>query len=58
MIGRIALGLTSGVMLGVAISSFKHYYNRYADDMDRVLLERREVIIVEDKTKKTRGRKS
>ena len=57
MIGRIALGLTTGVMLGVAVSSFKHYYNRYAEDMDRVLLERREVIIVEDQTKKTRGRK-
>ena len=57
MIGKIALWLTTGIMAGVAVSSFKHYYNRYADDMDRVHFGRKEVIIVEDQTKKTRGRK-
>jgi hypothetical protein len=48
---------TTSVMVGVAVSSFRHYYHRFADEEDLRMIEQREVVIVEDKNKKTRGKK-
>lgn len=51
MIGKIIGIMATTFVAGVAVSSFKHYYHRYADDKDLLLTDRREVVIVEDKTK-------
>jgi hypothetical protein len=48
---------TTSVMVGVAVSSFRHYYHRFADEEDLKMIDQREVVIVDDLTKKTRGRK-
>ncbi len=57
MLMRIAAMFTTGMMAGVAVSSFRHYYYRFADEQDRGLIDRREVVVVEDRTKATRGKK-
>ena len=49
--------LVGSLMAGVAVSSFRHYYHRFAEEQDRGLVDRREVVIVEDRTKTTRGKK-
>jgi hypothetical protein len=57
MILRIVTMFTTSVMVGVAVSSFRHYYHRFADEEDLKMIDQREVVIVDDLTKKTRGRK-
>ena len=57
MILRIVTMFTTSVMIGVAVSSFRHYYHRFADEEDLKMIDQREVVIVDDLTKKTRGRK-
>jgi hypothetical protein len=49
--------LVGSLMAGVAVSSFRHYYHRFAEEQDRGLVDRREVVIVEDRTKTTRRKK-
>ena len=55
---RTVSAFLGSMMLGVAVSSFRHYYYRFADEQDRGLVDRREVVIVEDRTKTTRRKKS
>ncbi len=57
MLMRTASVLVSSMMAGVAVSSFRHYYHRYAEEQDRALVDLREVVIVEDRTKTTRRKK-
>jgi len=61
MIGKTlvmtASGLLVGFVAGVGISSFKHYYKRYADPIDLRDVPIQEVVIVEDETKKSRRNK-
>ena len=45
-------------MAGIAVSSFKHYYHMFAEGQDRTKIDQYEVIVVEDKTKTTRRKKS
>ncbi|MBT3657197.1 MAG: hypothetical protein HN544_03240 [Euryarchaeota archaeon] len=47
----------TGFVAGAAISGFKHYYNRFAEEEDLNDGTVNKVIIVADETKKTRGRK-
>ena len=62
MIGRMMMSIGTTMALasfvaGVAHSSYRHYFTRYADDEDRMnqgMIQ--EVSIVKDETK-TRGRK-
>ncbi len=54
---RTASVLVSSMMAGVAVSSFRHYYHRFAEEQDRALVDLREVVIVEDRTKTTRRKK-
>ena len=54
MLGKITTSLMSGLMAGVAVSSFRHYYHRYADQEDLRMNEYREVIIIDDLTKNRR----
>ena len=61
MIGR-TLMLTVNVAItcfvaGAAASGFKHYYNKFAEEEDLNDGTINNVIIVDDKTKKTKGRK-
>jgi len=61
MIGK-TLMLTVSVAVtcfvaGAAASGFKHYYNRFAEEEDMTDGTINKVIIVADKTKKTRGGK-
>lgn len=61
MIGK-TLMLTVSVAVtcfvaGAAASGFKHYYNRFAEEEDMNDGTINKVIIVADKTKKTRGKK-
>ena len=61
MIGK-TLMLTVSVAVtcfvaGAAASGFKHYYNRFAEEEDLNDGTINKVIIVADKTKKTRGGK-
>jgi len=49
--------LVSSMMAGVAVSSFRHHYHRFAEEQDRGLVDHREVVIVEDRTKTTRRKK-
>ena len=63
MLGRLMtlsmFALTGGFVAGVAQSSFRHYYRRYADEEDlRQAGEIVEVVIVQDETKKSRRSKS
>ena len=65
MIGNIGkmftgtmLALVGGTVLGMVDSSFRHYYKRYADLEDlRQKGPVQEVVIIEDETKKGRGKK-
>jgi len=50
--------LFGGLMAGLAVSSFKHYYHMFAEGQDRTKIDQYEVIVVEDKTKTTRRKKS
>ena len=50
--------LVGGFMAGVAVSSFRHHYHMFADGQDRANIDQYEVIVVEDKTKTTRRKKS
>ena len=53
------LAIAGGFVLGVAHSSFRHYYRRYADEQDLRNHDGQvqEVVIVADETKKTRRSK-
>ncbi len=51
MIGKIIAMFGATIVAGVAVSSFKHYYNRYADEQDLLMVDRREVVVVENQTK-------
>lgn len=57
MLEKIMAPLMSGLMAGVAVSSFRHYYHRYADKEDLRMNEYREVIIIDDLTKNNRRKK-
>ena len=61
MIGKTLLLTLSvavtGFVAGAMTSSFKHYYNRFAEEEDLNDGTVNKVIIVADETKKTRGRK-
>ena len=62
MIGNIVRGtmfaLAGTFFVGVAESTYRHYYRRYADEEDlRQSGPIQEVVIVKDETKKTRGKK-
>jgi len=61
MIGRTlaltASGLFVGLVAGVGVSSFKHYYRKYADPVDLRNENIQEVVIIEDETKKSRRNK-
>ncbi len=57
MLMRTSSVLVSSMMAGVAVSSFRHYYHRFAEEQDRALVDHREVVIVEDRTKTTRRKK-
>ena len=61
MIGRIlgmaAVGTMVGFAIGISHASFKHYYRRFAEEEDLLSTDIIEVSIVEDKTKKSRGKK-
>ena len=63
MIARMmmTLGMTMALasfVAGVAHSSYRHYYTRYADEEDRLSEGTiQEVSIVKDETKKSRGKK-
>ncbi|DAC49252.1 MAG TPA: hypothetical protein HA340_05600 [Candidatus Thalassarchaeaceae archaeon] len=59
MFAGTVLAMAGGFVLGVAHSSFRHYYHRYADEQDLRNHDGQiqEVVIVADETKKTRGSK-
>ena len=58
MFAGTILALVGGTVLGMVDSSFRHYYTRYADLEDlRQKGQVQEVIIIEDETKKGRGKK-
>ena len=58
MMAKEITALFGGLMAGLAVSSFKHYYHRFAEGQDRTMIDQYEVIVVEDKTKTTRRKKS
>ena len=58
MMAKEITALFGGLMAGLAVSSFKHYYHRFAEGQDRTMINQYEVIVVEDKTKTTRRKKS
>ncbi len=61
MIGKMLIGVVGIVaatfVIGVAHSGFKHYYEKYAEDEDMNNGSIQKVSIVNDETKKTRGKK-
>lgn len=52
----VAVGLI-GFTAGMSVSGFRHYYYRYADGKDLRTNYVQEVVVVEDETKKRRGKK-
>ncbi len=58
MMAKEITALFGGLMAGLAVSSFKHYYHKFAEGQDRTKIDQYEVIVVEDKTKTTRRKKS
>ena len=58
MVAKEITALFGGLMAGLAVSSFKHYYHMFAEGQDRTKIDQYEVIVVEDKTKTTRRKKS
>ena len=58
MMAKEITALFGGLMAGLAVSSFKHYYHMFAEGQDRTKINQYEVIVVEDKTKTTRRKKS
>lgn len=52
----VVVGLV-GFAAGMSASGFRHYYYRYADGEDLRTNNVQEVVIVEDETKKRRGKK-
>jgi hypothetical protein len=58
MMAKEITALFGGLMAGLAVSSFKHYYHMFAEGQDRTKIDQYEVIVVEDKTKTTRRKKS
>ena len=58
MMAKEITALFGGMMAGLAVSSFKHYYHMFAEGQDRTKIDQYEVIVVEDKTKTTRRKKS
>ena len=58
MMAKEITALFGGLMAGHAVSSFKHYYHMFAEGQDRTKIDQYEVIVVEDKTKTTRRKKS
>ena len=61
MLGRMLVGVVGvvaiGFVAGIAHSGFKHYYEKYADDEDLNDGSIQKVSIVNDETKKSRGKK-
>ena len=58
MIANGITALIGGFMMGVAVSSFRHHYHMFAEGQDRAMIDQYEVVVVEDKTKATRRKKS
>ena len=58
MMAKEITALFGGIMAGLAVSSFKHYYHMFAEGQDRTKIDQYEVIVVEDKTTTTRRKKS
>ena len=58
MMAKEITALFGGLMAGLAVSSFKHYYHMFAEGQDRTKIDQYEVIVVEDRTKTTRRKKS
>ena len=58
MMAKEITALFGGLMAGLAVSSFKHYYHMFAEGQDRTKIDQYEVIVVEDKTKTPRRKKS
>ena len=58
MMAKEITALFGGLVAGLAVSSFKHYYHMFAEGQDRTKIDQYEVIVVEDKTKTTRRKKS
>ena len=58
MMAKEITALFGGLMAGLAVSSFKHYYHMFAEGQDRTKIDQYEVIVIEDKTKTTRRKKS
>lgn len=54
--GVLAVGLI-GASVGVSVSAFRHYYHKYSDEEGLKSAYVQEVVIVEDETKKRRGKK-
>ena len=59
MFAGTVIAMASGFVLGVAHSSFRHYFHRYADEQDLRNYDGQiqEVVIVDDETKNKRGKK-
>ena len=61
MIGRIfgmaVMGTMVGFAIGLSHASFKHYYRKFSEDEDLLSTDVIEVSIVEDKTKRSGGKK-
>ena len=55
-IGIMSVALT-GFFAGVAESSFRHYQRKYSESEDLKSGDVQEVVIIEDETKKTGGKK-
>ena len=55
-VGIMTVALT-GFFAGIAESSFRHYQRKYSDSEDLISGDVQEVVIIEDKSKKSRGKK-
>ena len=47
----------TGFFAGIAESSFRHYQRKYSDSEDLISGDVQEVVIIEDESKKSRGKK-
>jgi hypothetical protein len=55
-VGIMTVALT-GFFAGIAESSFRHYQRKYSESEDLISGDVQEVVIVEDESKKSRGKK-
>ena len=56
-LGMAVMGTMIGFAMGISHASFKHYYRKFSDEEDLLSTDIIEVSIVEDKSKKSRGKK-